>query len=161
MHGLRHIAPERGWREMSQPPGAPPGQWKERKDVVSRAVIEHLDAARADIVEAMEAKLDERLRSHVTWQGLAGSFVGLLGLVATLVFSLVAPVKESAAATRQEARESRKDLAEEVKEFKRDSANKLDKIDARVEGMWQAGFEGKPKAEVREAVNKKTQLKEK
>lgn len=141
---------------MSQPPNAPPSEWKPRKDLNTRLVIDHLESVKAQLTETLEEKLDERLRGHVTWQGLAGSFVGLLGLVATLVFSLVAPVKDSVAATRQDARESRKDLADEVKEFKKDSSAKLDKIDARIEGMWQVAVEGKNKATVRDDVNRKT-----
>jgi hypothetical protein len=63
----------------SQPPGTPPHEWRARTDDGARAIIDRFDTARANIVEAVELKLDERLKSHVTWPGVWGSLVGVLG----------------------------------------------------------------------------------
>jgi hypothetical protein len=132
---------------------APPEEWTPRSDASTRKVIDRLDKLTAE-VEGFEAKLTERLRGHVTYAGLWGSAVALLGLVATLVFALSAPVKDSAAATRAEMRDARKDLGVEVKELRRELKEEVRNIGRDVGAVRAVTVDGTPRSEARQELQR-------
>ncbi len=141
---------------MSQPPGAPPEDWERRKDRVTRKLIEDMDGIK-QMVASFDEHLEAKTKSFVSWQGLAGSVVALVGLIFLVVGALMTPVKESAAQTRIEMKEARKDLADEVKDLKQDVSRKVEKIDARVEAVYRVTVEGKPRGPVKEEANRRTE----
>lgn len=81
---------------MSQPDGSEPEDWKERKDINTRAVVEVLERRMTKILE-------DKLKGHVSWTSLAGILVAFLGLMTVFVTAMLAPVKEANAATAQTA----------------------------------------------------------
>lgn len=141
---------------MSQPNGAPPEQWKERKDLASRQIIDHVDRARAQLVEAMEAKLDERLRPHVTWPGVGGSFVALLGMVAALMLGISTPNREAIASERKERLDQNKDMANEFRELRKSMDADRKELTAAVQAIKDVVVENKSRREAREEFQRKT-----
>lgn len=144
---------------MSQPPGTPPHEWQPRTDAGARSIIDHFNTAKADITESVETKLDERLRSHVTWPGIWGSAIGLLGLVATLVFTLVTPVKDAVAAERKERLDQNKDMAGEFRELRKSMDADRKELSAAVQAIKDVIVEGKARREASQELRRK--IKEK
>lgn len=141
---------------MSQANGAPPEQWKERKDLASRQIIDHVDRARHQLVEAMEAKLDERLKPHVTWPGVGGSFVALLAMVATLMLAITAPQRDAIASERKERLEQNKDMATEFRELRKAMEADRKELTNAVTAIKDVIVEGKARREAREEFQRKT-----
>lgn len=139
---------------MSQPDGAPPEQWERREDRVTRKLVDEIEGLK-EIVSEFDTELEKKMKGFVTWQGLAGSVVALVGLIFLVVAALMTPVKESAAQTRIEMKEARKDLADEVRGFKQEAGSKIEKIDSRVEALYRVTVEGKPRGPVKEEVNRR------
>jgi hypothetical protein len=127
---------------------APQDEWTPRSDASTRKVIDRLDRLTEE-VEAFEGKLTERLKGHVTYAGLWGSAIALLGLVATLVFALNAPVKESAAATRLEMKDARKDLGVEVRELRKEFREEIRSVAAEVKAPRTVTVDGAPRSEAK------------
>lgn len=129
----------------------PPGT-EQRKDVNTRKVIEVLSAK-------FDEKLEERLKSHVTWPGVMGASVALLGLVATLVFTLTAPVKSEAAAVevRVTRRQDRTEDAD-AKRFDR-LEKQVNDQNAAVQAIKDVVVEGKARREALEEFKRKTKEK--
>lgn len=114
------------------------------------------DAANERIIEAVESKLDERLKSHVTWPGIWGSAIGLLGLVATMVFTLMAPQKEALASERKERLDQSRDMATEFRELRKAMDADRKELSAAVQAIKDVIVEGQPRREAREKLRQKT-----
>lgn len=138
---------------MSQPNGE---EWSERRDFASRKIIEHVEKARADLTEALESKLDERLKPHVTWPGIGGAMVALLGLVVTLVFTLSAPVKADVAAERKERMEQNKDMATEFRELRKSMDADRKELNAAVQAIKDVIVEGRARRDAQKDFQRKT-----
>lgn len=139
---------------MTQPTGSPPEQWQERKDFASRQIIERVDQAREAMTEAVEDKLDERLKSHVTWPGIWGSAIGLLGLVATMVFTLMGPQKDALAAERRERLDVQKDMATEFRELRKALESQSKETGAAIQAIKDVIVEGKARREAQQDLRR-------
>lgn len=120
-----------------------------RKDVDTRKVIEV-------VTEHIDMRLDERLKGFVTWQGLAGSVVGLVGLIFVVVSAFMAPVKESAIATRAEMKDARKDLGEEVRELRMEFKEEVHALTAEVKAVRSVTVDGHSRGRAQEELRRTT-----
>jgi hypothetical protein len=114
-----------------------------RRDVNTRKVIEVL-------TEHIDAKLDEKMKGHVTWQGLAGSVVALVGLIFIVVSAFMTPVKESAAQTRAEVRDVKGDTAAAIREMRQD----IRQISAEVRAVKSVTVDGQPRGRAQEELRR-------
>lgn len=137
---------------MSQPPGAPPEKWEQRKDHVSRKVIERMD------------RLAASLEKFVTWERL--SFI--LGAAAVVIVGAAWGVTTMAASTAlAEARDARQEaaqavtqtravIAEDVRQVRQETSTKIERIEAKTDAIYKLLVEQKPRAVVRAEAEQRT-----
>jgi hypothetical protein len=121
-------------------------EWPEterRRDINTRKVIEVL-------TEHFDSKFDEKLKGHVSWQGLAGSVVGLVGLIFVVVSAFMTPVKESAAQTRAEMKDVKGETAAAIREMRLD----IRQISNEVRAVRSVTVDGQPRAAAKEALRR-------
>lgn len=128
-----------------QPNGTPPGQWTPRQDINTRVLFERIDR--------LEDDLEKQLKGHVTWQGLAGSIIALLGLV----WLLTAPARDGAIAAKLETREQVKELKEETAEKLEKFDAKIERVDVKVDGIYRFVVEQQPRGAVKAEVKRRTE----
>lgn len=132
---------------------APPQDLTPRTDAGARVIVQRLDELRARIEgfdETLDDKLEARLRGHVTWQGLAGSVVALVGLVFIVVSAFMTPVKESAAQTRAEMKEVKGDTAEGIREVRQE----IRQISAEVRAVRSVTVDGESRGRAQEQLRR-------
>lgn len=133
---------------MSQPTGAPPEQWEERKDRVSRKIIERIEqvgerldgrikATDADILD-LRKSVNRRMKTKVSYFAL----ISLLGGGGATILGVAVSTTNQA---RKELMEARKSFADDVRQVRAEQA-------AKIEGIYNYIIEGKSKAAVREEV---------
>lgn len=135
---------------MTQPPGAPPEQWVQRRDHVSRVVIDRIDNLAAE------------MKRFVTWERLS-VILGVSAVVivgAAWVVTLMAA--QSALGAAQEARvemvQTRAAIAEDVRQVRAESAaaaiqvrsetaDRLNRFENKLDAVLGVVVEGKPRSE--------------
>lgn len=128
-------------------------EWTPRTDASTRKVIERLDTL-TRTVDGFDEHLEKKLKGYVSWQGIWASAIALLALVATLVFALNAPVKESSAATRLEMKDARKDLGTEVKELRREFREEVRGLTAEVKAVRSVTVDQIPRAQAKQELQR-------
>lgn len=124
-----------------------------RTDAGARVIVQRLDELRDRINgfdEALDEKLESKLRPHVTWQGLAGSVVALVGLIFIVVSAFMTPVKESAAQTRAEMKESKSDTAADLREMRQE----IRQISAEVRAVKSVTVDGQSRGRAQEELRR-------
>lgn len=116
-----------------------------RQDLNTRKVIEV-------VTEHIDSKLDDKLKGFVTWQGLAGSVVALVGLVFIVVSAFMAPVKESQAQLRQEAKDNKADTAESF----RDLRGEIRQLSSEVRAIRSVTVDGQSRGRAQEELRRNT-----
>lgn len=140
----------RGFREMAeQRPGAPKEEWVPRADIVSRKVIERMDAL---------------AKSVVTWERLVlilgAAAVAIVG--AAWVVTMMASTSAAAAARNagEEVTATRTQMAEDVRQVRSDVTGRVQLIEAKVDAVYGLLIERRSRAEVRAEVKRRTNQEE-
>jgi glutamine synthetase adenylyltransferase len=76
------------------------------------------------------------------------------GLVITITFTLMAPLKEAVADVRREAREAAKDTATEVREMRKAMESKQERQDAVIQAIKDVVVEGTPRPVAQQKLRK-------
>lgn len=125
-----------------------------RKDINTRKVIDvlkqHFDEKLDEHDAMLDAKLEEKLKGHVTWQGLAASVVGLVGLIFMVVSAFMAPIKESQQQARAEVREVKADTAAAIREVRDD----IRQVSAEVRAVRSVTVDGQSRGRAQEELRK-------
>lgn len=154
---------------MAQPPNAPPEQWERRSDAVTRKLFDHVDSL-APRVDAVRKELDQvkkdvqgvgvevallqgKVDQVVTWPKLVFILAAVAGSVITLAWLIV-----SSNATRGEASlaSAQRQMADDVRQIRSESAMRFDKLDAKQEAQLRMTLDGKTRQQAKKELERKT-----
>jgi hypothetical protein len=130
-----------------QPPGTPPEQWHQRRDVASRKVIDKLDLLNSEIEEVRR-----KLSTFVTY----GWLVGVLGAAAVII---VGASWQIASGTRTEMLSAQGRMADDVRQLRAELAGKVASSDAQTAAIYKHLIEGRSKSSVAAEVRSATEGK--